>query len=138
MVPTKKQHWRQVQRTEPGKAYSKKWSQFNLIDNKQWAYIKRRYRLSPREIQIAVLVCSGYTNDGIANELKVKPGTVKTHLRSIFGKTSTRTKITMLLTFLATIKEFHDGPSRPPDIPIVEMGESMQKTPDHEKNRQEK
>ncbi|MHC4213337.1 MAG: response regulator transcription factor [Planctomycetota bacterium] len=127
MESPKKQHWRHVQRTEPANA-SERRSRFNLIDNKQWAYIKRRYRLSPRELQVAALVCSGYTNDGIANELKVTSGTVKTHLRSIFGKTNARTKITMLLTFVAATQELHQGPSSPPGIPIVELGESKQRT----------
>jgi DNA-binding NarL/FixJ family response regulator len=130
MEPQKKQHWRQVQRTETGKA-SERPSRFDLIDNKQWAYIKRRFRLSPRELQIATLVCSGYTNDNIANELKVRPGTVKTHLRNIFGKTNARTKITMLLTFVAATKELNQEPSSLPGIPIVQMGESQKKTPDH-------
>ena len=137
MEPLKKQHWRQVQRTDPGKA-SAKWRRFNLIDNKQWAYIKRRYRLSPREIQVAALVCSGYTNNGIANELKVRPGTVKTHLRSIFGKTNTRSKITMLLTFVADTKELSESTSISSVIPIVEIGESKHRTADHERNRQGK
>ena len=129
MEPTKKQHWRQVQRTDPSKT-SSKWRSFSLIDNKQWAYIKRRYRLSPRELQVAALVCSGYTNDGIANELQVRPGTVKTHLRSIFGKTNARTKITMLLIFVAATKELTETTSSAPGIPMLEMGESKLKTTD--------
>ena len=135
MESPQKQHWRHVQRTEPGKA-SERRSRFNLIDNKQWAYIKRRFRLSPRELQIASLVCSGYTtNDGIANELNVRPGTVKTHLRSIFGKTNARTKITMLLTFVAATQELTQDQSSPLGIPIVELGESKQRTAEHEEAR---
>ncbi len=41
----------------------------------------------------------------------------------------------MLLTFLVAIKKLHDGPSSPPGIPIVELGESQQTTPEHEKSR---
>ncbi len=137
MESPKKQHWRQVQRIEPGKAYERR-SRFNLIDNKQWAYIKRRYRLSPRELQVAALVCNGYTNDGIATELKVTSGTVKTHLRNIFGKTNARTKITMLLTFVAATQEITPEPSSPPGIPIVQSAESKQRTPDHKPSHQAK
>jgi DNA-binding CsgD family transcriptional regulator len=137
MESPQKQHWKQVQRTEPGKA-SERRSRFDLIDNKQWAYIKRRFRLSPRELQIAALVCSGYTNDSIANELKVRPGTVKTHLRNIFGKTNARTKITMLLTFVAATKELTQEPSSPPAIPIVQLGESQKKKPDNIASHQAK
>jgi len=74
-----------------------------LLDDKQWSYIQRRYHMSPRELQIAKLVCRGLTNGDMAIKLKVKPGTVKTHLRSIFGKTHARNKITMLLRFIDDI-----------------------------------
>jgi len=68
-----------------------------LLDEKQWLYIQRYYHISPRELQVVKLVCQGFTNGDIARKLNVKPGTVKTHLRSIFHKTRARNKITMLL-----------------------------------------
>jgi DNA-binding NarL/FixJ family response regulator len=68
-----------------------------LLNEKQWSYIQRRYHMSPRELQVARLVCRGLSNGDIANSLRVKPGTVKTHLRSIFNKTRVRNKISMLL-----------------------------------------
>jgi len=71
-----------------------------LLDEKQWAYIQRRYRMSPRELQVARLVCRGLTNGDMADKLEVKPGTVKTHLRSIFAKVHARNKITLLLKFI--------------------------------------
>lgn len=77
-----------------------------LLDDKQWLYIQRRYHMSPRELQIAKLVCQGLTNGDMAKKLKVKTGTVKTHLRSIFGKTHARNKITMLLRFMDDISKF--------------------------------
>ncbi len=77
-----------------------------LLDEKQWLYIQRRYHMSPRELQVAKLVCQGFTNGDMAKTLKVKSGTVKTHLRSIFGKTRSRNKITMLLKFMDDISNF--------------------------------
>jgi len=68
-----------------------------LFDEKQWLYVQRYYNISPRELQVVKLVCRGFTNGDIAEELNVKPGTVKTHLRSIFHKTRARNKFTMLL-----------------------------------------
>ena len=76
-----------------------------LLDERQWLYIQRRYHMSPREVQIAQLVCQGLTNGDIATKLKVKLGTVKTHLRSIFGKTHARNKITMLLRFMDDVSK---------------------------------
>jgi len=77
-----------------------------LLDEKHWLYIQSRYHMSPREVQIAQLVCQGLTNGDIARKLKVKIGTVKTHLRSIFGKAHARNKITMLLRFMDDVTKF--------------------------------
>lgn len=63
-----------------------------LLNEKQWLYIQRRYHISPRELEVAKLICRGYVNGDIAAKLKVKPGTVKTHIKSIFGKTRTEIK----------------------------------------------
>lgn len=77
-----------------------------LLDEKHWSYIRRRYCMSPRELQVAALVCRGLTNEDIAGILKMRPGTVKTHLRSIFSKTRARNKITLLLIFVRDVNEF--------------------------------
>ncbi len=77
-----------------------------LLDEKQWLYIQRRYHMTPRELQIAQLVCQGLTNGDIAKKLTVKPGTIKTHLRNIFGKTRSKNKITMLLKFMDDVSKF--------------------------------
>jgi DNA-binding NarL/FixJ family response regulator len=71
-----------------------------LLNEKQWGYIQRRYNISPRELDVAKLVCQGLPNKDIALKLKIKLGTVNTHLKSIFGKTRVTNKITMLLRFI--------------------------------------
>jgi DNA-binding NarL/FixJ family response regulator len=43
-------------------------------------------RLTPREKQVLKLLVQGYRNPEIADELKVSISTIKTYLRSIFGK----------------------------------------------------
>ena len=74
-----------------------------LLSEKQWSYIQRRYRMSPRELQVAKLVCRGLTNGDVAERLSVKSGTVKTHLRSIFAKARARNKITLLLRLVDAV-----------------------------------
>lgn len=71
------------------------------LDAKQWSYLQRRYDLTPRELQIADLVCQGLRNEHIARDLKIRPGTVKTHVRNIYRKVKVQSKITMLLRFMA-------------------------------------
>jgi DNA-binding CsgD family transcriptional regulator len=46
----------------------------------------RRYRLSPREAEVAELVLRGYRNPDIAASLGVASSTVKRHLTRIFDK----------------------------------------------------
>lgn len=49
-----------------------------------------RTDLTPREHQVMELVEQGYKNREIAQELGIRPGTVKIHLKHIFEKTGVR------------------------------------------------
>jgi DNA-binding NarL/FixJ family response regulator len=71
-----------------------------LLNERQWAYLKRRYHMTPREMQIAGLVCQGLANEEIAKRLKIKHGTVKTHVRNLYRKLWVHNKISMLLRFI--------------------------------------
>lgn len=48
--------------------------------------------LSPREMEILLLLCDGLSNQQIANTLFVSPNTVKTHLKNIFMKTNSSSR----------------------------------------------
>jgi DNA-binding NarL/FixJ family response regulator len=85
-----------------------------LIDSKQWSYLQRRYDLTPRELQIADLVCRGFQNAGIAKRLKIRPGTVKAHVRNIYRKVRVGSKIMMLLRFVAEATGPAERPSSSP------------------------
>lgn len=79
-----------------------------LLDHKQWSYLQRRYELTPRELQIATLVCQGFRNGSIATSLNITPGTVKTHVRNIYRKVKVKSKITMLLRFVSEAQTCSD------------------------------
>ena len=74
--------------------------QVALINQRQWSYLKRRYLMTKRELQIAQLICQGLGNEQIADELNIRLGTVKTHIRNIYRKTWVHNKIAMLLRFV--------------------------------------
>jgi len=76
-----------------------------LLNQKQWAYVQNRYNLTPRERQIAELVCNGLRNGNIAKYLHIKPGTVKTHTRNIYRKVHVESKIAMLLRFITDSRD---------------------------------
>ncbi len=85
----------------PGSGISGPEGRLVLLDDKQWSYLRKRYELTPREQQIAELICQGLRTGHIARHLKIRPGTVKTHVRNIYRKVRVRNKINMLLRFIS-------------------------------------
>lgn len=76
-----------------------------LLDQRQWRYLSKRYDLTPREVQIAELVCQGLRHGSIAGSLRIQPGTVKTHIRNIYHKVKVRNKMNLLLRFVSEARE---------------------------------
>jgi DNA-binding CsgD family transcriptional regulator len=100
-----------------------------LLKPEHWYYIQRRYRMSRRELQVAELVCEGFSNGEIAEELKIKPGTVKTHLRNVYRRIRVKNKIAMLLTVVDQATKFATSSGITPPTPIVEIKKSAQSPP---------
>ena len=74
--------------------------QVALLQDHHWSYVKKRYRMTARELQIAKFVCQGLSNEKIARKLNIKHGTVKTHIRNIYRKIWVNNKISMFLRFI--------------------------------------
>lgn len=92
-----------------------------LLNGKQWSYVQRRYELTPREREIAELICQGLRNGSIAKRLRIRPGTVKTHIRNIYRKVHVKSKIAMLLTFVTDAIVISPPQSdRTPSIGVVD------------------
>jgi DNA-binding CsgD family transcriptional regulator len=53
--------------------------------------------LTPREQQVAALVCSYFTNQEIASYLGISPETVKSHIQSVFHKFNLRRRTELRL-----------------------------------------
>ena len=82
--------------TNPGRQHA----DVVLLNKQQWSFVQGRYELTPRERQIAELICQGLRNGKIAKVLQIKPSTVKTHTRNIYRKVHVQSKISMLLRFV--------------------------------------
>ena len=91
-----------------------------LLDKKQWSYVRNLYNLTPREREIAEQICQGLGNGGIAKNLRIKPGTVKTHTRNIYRKVRVKNKIAMLLRFLTDSRNFSADFEQSQSIPVSE------------------
>ena len=99
-----------------------------LLDEKEWSYLQKQYHMSPRELQVAKLVCQGFNNEEIGKALKIKPGTVKTHLRNVYRTVRVENKITLLLKFLDAAVKFSAKSKMAPPIPIVGIERPRKKT----------
>lgn len=99
-----------------------------LLDKRQWSYLQKRYHMTPRELQVARLICEGCNNEDIARALKIKHGTVKTHLRNIYRRVCVKNKITMLLKFLDAALKFSAKLKITPPVPIIDIKKPRKKT----------
>ena len=100
-----------------------------LLDDKHWRHIQRRYYISPRELQIAKLICHGFNNEEIASDLNIKHGTVKTHIRNIYRRIRVKNKIELLLTFLHEAARFStEAGAKPPILQMLEVANQNKKT----------
>lgn len=98
-----------------------------LLNNNQWAYLRRLYRLTNRELQVGKLVCQAFSNKEIAKTLTIKPGTVKTHLLNIYRKAHVTSKIALLLTFANDVSKSSVKPVVTPAIPIIGIKKQSKK-----------
>jgi DNA-binding CsgD family transcriptional regulator len=71
---------------------------------KEWDYLRKTWHLTPREIQVAKLVCKGLDNDQIVQKLHIEYNTVRAHLGNMFRKVGVRGKATLILEFVAVLQ----------------------------------
>ncbi len=91
-----------------------------LLDKKQWSYVQDLYNLTPREREIAEQICQGIGNGSIAKNLRIKPGTVKTHTRNIYRKLRVKNKISMLLKFLTDTRNVTTNYEQSQSFPAID------------------
>jgi len=76
-----------------------------LLDEKQWLYLKKKYNLSSRELQVAILLCRGFSNQEMAQALNIQSGTIKTHLRNLYRCFRVNNKVLLLLSIIDEVIE---------------------------------
>ncbi|HUT31108.1 MAG TPA: helix-turn-helix transcriptional regulator [Sedimentisphaerales bacterium] len=75
-----------------------------VIKAKQWDYLRKCWHLTPREVEVAKLVCGGLDNDQICRKLGVAYNTVRAHLGNIFRKVGVRGKAHLILELIKTLQ----------------------------------
>jgi DNA-binding CsgD family transcriptional regulator len=71
---------------------------------KQWEYLSKIWHLTPREVEVAKLVCEGLDNEKISQKLRIAYNTVRAHLGNIFRKVGTKGKTGIILEFIENLQ----------------------------------
>ena len=84
---------------------------FELFRESQWLSIIKRYNMTPREAEVANMILKGFSYDKVSKRLEIQPGTVKVHLRTIYGKVQVKNKSALLLKFMDYVNRASTNPS---------------------------
>ena len=76
-----------------------------ILQTKQWEYLSKCWHLTPREVEVAKLVCNGMDNRQIGKKLHIKYNTVRAHLGNIFRKAEVKNKTGAILKFIRTLQK---------------------------------
>jgi len=76
-----------------------------VYNAKQWEYLKKCWHLTPREVQIAKLICTGLDNSRIGRKLGISYNTVRAHLVNIFRKMGVKGKAGLILGFIEAVQK---------------------------------
>ena len=69
----------------------------SLVDSSSHDASKKKYGLTPRELEVISAVVAGYANKEIAQHFKISEDTVKHHLSNIFDKVGVSTRLELAL-----------------------------------------
>ncbi len=76
-----------------------------VFAKRQWEYLRKCWHLTPREIEVAKLVCKDFDNDEIADKLRIEYNTVRAHLGNIFRKVGAKGKASVILEFINVLRK---------------------------------
>ncbi len=90
-----------------GKVFSNKNKGVRIMvfNNRQWEYLRKCWHLTPREIEVAKLLCKDLDNDRIADKLNIAYNTVRSHLGNVFRKMGVRGKASVILEFINVLRK---------------------------------
>ena len=107
--------------TNSGQSYAdhREPPEITLIDDQWWSQIGKRYNMTPRELEVAKLACRGLDNKQIGGTLKIKDGTVKTHIRNIYRRLNVQSRIAMFLKFVRYAAQISENDGQEPVLPAI-------------------
>jgi len=76
-----------------------------VFETKQREYLRKCWHLTPREVEIAKLVCKGFDNNEVSKKLNIAYNTVRAHLGNIFRKVGVKGKAGIILEFVEVLQK---------------------------------
>jgi len=75
-----------------------------MFNPKQWNHIQRGFHLTPRQTEVAKLVCEGLNNEQIARNCHIKYNTARTHVAHICAKIAVHGRAELILRLIKVAK----------------------------------
>ncbi len=80
-----------------------------LFKESDWPALARALRLSPRQLEIAELICEELTYAAIASRLGISINTVRMHIRGLFEKLGVQDRVGVVLRLALTQRRLARG-----------------------------
>jgi DNA-binding NarL/FixJ family response regulator len=84
-----------------------------LFRDDQWRELAEHLKLTPRQQQIARLLCRGCTNRQMATRLGISAGTVRMHLRTLFEKLEVHDRLGLAVHLVRTERKLSEADHGP-------------------------
>jgi DNA-binding NarL/FixJ family response regulator len=83
-----------------------------LFTAEEWHKIINRLGLSPRQSQVASLILMDFKDDAIAATLNITKATVRSHIRQMFHRTGTSSRVGLAVELFAMFRSIYRPVSR--------------------------
>ena len=75
-----------------------------MFSSMQWNYIQNGFHLTPRQTEIAKLVCEDLNNDQIAKKCRITYNTSRTHVAHICAKVAVHGRAELIVRLIKVAK----------------------------------
>ncbi|MHC4573176.1 MAG: response regulator transcription factor [Planctomycetota bacterium] len=75
-----------------------------MFSSRQWKHIQKGFQLTPRQTEIAKLVCEGLNNKQIAKKCHITYNTTRTHVARICAKIAAHGRAQLILRLIKVAK----------------------------------
>lgn len=76
-----------------------------LFSERQWLLLVKAFRLTPRQLEVARIICLGCTNGQIAKRLGISIATVRLHAAGIYIATGARSRVGIVVLFVLATRQ---------------------------------